>query len=90
MFENLNNELKNRYSLYHLLMKVTVSCFLSGVIFFLVIWVGVWLQLEWLRIGGMIACGVSILIGVASSLAMFSTLIFYLFRNRRAKNADGN
>jgi membrane protein YdbS with pleckstrin-like domain len=82
MFENLNNEVKKSLPLSHLLMKIGMAFFLGCALFFLVVWAGVWLEMEWLRYGGMALFALSFVICLGCYLSLVPILVFYLLKKR--------
>jgi hypothetical protein len=69
-------------AIYYRAIKISVISILCGLVFLLLIWVGIWLQMDWFRAGGMILFVISIVIAFVSYL--FSLLYVLCFALKKS------
>jgi ABC-type bacteriocin/lantibiotic exporter with double-glycine peptidase domain len=76
-------------TVYYRAIKISVIAIVSGLAFFLLVWIGIWLKVDEVRSGGMILFAISIFVAFASYLfALAYALLFALrklLNSRKAK-----
>ena len=65
---------------YYLAMKISVISIVSGLVCFLLIWVGIWTQIDEIRYGGMIFFAASIAIAVCSYCFSLVYLAYFVLK----------
>ncbi len=66
-------------AVYYRAIKFSVISIVSGLVFFPLIWLGIWLEIDWVRSGGMILFVISIAIAIVSySFSLLYVLYFAL------------
>lgn len=76
---NKNGEV-DKGTAYYCLMKVATFSILSALVFFGVIWLGIWSGIEMIRLGAMAFFGVSVLVGFGAFLLMVPALLYSVFK----------
>ncbi len=65
---------------YYRAIKISVIAIVSGLAFFLLIWIGIWFKVDEVRSGGMILFAISVFVAFTSYLFALAYTLLYALR----------
>lgn len=82
LIRNFEAKFKDTHPVHYWLMKIVVICILMSLFFFMVTVLGIWADIEAIRLGGMILFGIVFGIGFTCFLSMFPVYIYTIWQKR--------
>ncbi|WP_277372348.1 hypothetical protein [Pseudomonas sp. AA-38] len=67
-------------TVYYRAIKISVVSIVSGVVFFPIIWLGIWLEIDWVRSGGTILFAISFTVAFVSCLFLLLYVLYFALK----------